>query len=73
MYFLPPLGVAASCTLIVAAAASWFGLVTHGEGIAFADVKEQLEKMRTVRYVVTELAESAAPDVPGAAVAAPSP
>lgn len=61
MRLLPRLGVVVACTVIVAAA-FWSGLLTPAQGIAFADVQQQLQKQRTVRYVSTRLAEFAGDD-----------
>jgi outer membrane lipoprotein-sorting protein len=55
-------GILAASALFVIAGA-WIGLFPHSSGIAFADVKQQLEKLRTVRYVNTRLVQEAADDM----------
>ena|GEM_PF-4463297 len=61
MSYLPRIGLVATCGLVVAFL-SWSGLVKQTGGIAFADVQKELQKMRTVRYVSTRLADAAADD-----------
>lgn len=56
--------VIAACSLVVAFA-SWFGFINHSGSIAFADVKQELKKTRSVRYVETRLVQDVADDNPG--------
>ena len=55
-------GVVAACTLVIASA-SWIGLINQTGSIAFADVKQQLAKMRNVRYVESRLVEQPSDDI----------
>jgi outer membrane lipoprotein-sorting protein len=51
----------AACSLL-AAGMAWIGLMNHSGRMAFADVKQEIQKIRTVRYINTRLVENAADD-----------
>ena len=46
----------------VVAVVAWIGMIDHSGTLAFADVKQQVDKLRSVRYVHTRLVEVAADD-----------
>lgn len=61
MSYLPRISLVAACGLVVAFL-SWSGVLKQTDGIAFADVQKELQKMRTVSYVSTRLADAASDD-----------